>query len=75
MEKWAQHRTTDWADDNVPLWGSSAIKVLVWADPDDKARWLTAGAEGVLRGIGADTSEASDRAKSWARDAMKELGL
>ena len=75
MEKWAQHRTTDWADDNVAYWGSWAIKLTARGDPDSKARWLAAGAERVLRGIAAGTSEASDRAKEWARDAMKELGL
>ena len=75
LEKWAQHRTTDGVDDNVAQYGSFAIEYTACGDPDSKARWLAAGAEGVLRGITAGTSVASDRAKSWARDAMKELGL
>ena len=75
MEKWAQHRTTDWADDDVAQRGSWVIEYPVMGDPDSKARWLAAGAKRVLRGIAAGTSEASDRAKSWARDALKELGL
>ena len=28
MEKWAQHRADDWADDNVAQWGSEAIYYL-----------------------------------------------
>ena len=73
MEKWAQHRTTDSADDNVAKWGSRAIYWLV--TEDTRARWLAAGAERVFRGIAADTSVASADAKSWARYALKELGL
>ena len=73
MEKWAQHRTTDRADDNVAQWGSWAIYWLV--TEDTRAPWLAAGAERVLRGIAAGTSEASDRAKSDARNALNELGL
>ena len=73
LEKWAQHRTTDSADDNVAQWGSLAIYVLVTTDT--RAPWLAAGAEGVLRGIAADTSGASGEAKKWARNALKELGL
>ena len=75
MEKWAQHRTTNGADDNVAQYGSYAIEYTASGDPDSKARWLVAGAERVLRGISAGTSVASDKAKQWARDAMKELGL
>ena len=75
MEKWTQHKTTDDADDNVAAWGSWVIELTATGDPDSKARWLAAGAERVLQGITAGTSVASDRAKSWARDAMKELGL
>ena len=73
MEKWAQHRTTDDADDNVAQWGSWAIYWLV--TEDTRAPWLAAGAERVLQGITADTSVASADAKSWARYALKELGL
>ena len=75
MEKWAQHRTTDDADDNVAQYGSYAIELTAIGDPDRKARWLAAGAEGVLRGIIAGTSGASGEAKKWARNALKELGL
>ena len=73
LEKWAQHRTADGADDNVAQWGSRAIYWLVTTDT--RAPWLAAGAEGILRSIAAGTSEASDKAKSWARDALRELGL
>ena len=73
LEKWAQHRTTDWADDNVAQWGSLAICRLVTADT--RAPWLAAGAEGVLRGITADTSVASSGAKSNASSALRQLGL
>ena len=73
MEKWAQHRTTDSADDNVAEWGSWAIWYLV--TEETRAPWLAAGAEGVLRGIIADTSVATDRAKSDARNALGNLGL
>ena len=73
LEKWAQHRTTDYADDNVAWYGSWAILQLV--TEDTRASWLAAGAEGVLRGITAGTSEASDRAKTHARNALKKLGL
>ena len=75
MEKWAQHRTTDHADDNVAQYGSWAIRYLATGDPVSKARWLAAGAEGVLQGIIAGTSVASGEAKTKARDALKELGL
>ena len=74
MEKWAQHRTTeDDAEDNVARWGCWAIYRLVTADT--RAPWLAAGAEGVLRGIIADTSNASIWSKSEARDALKKLGV
>ena len=73
MEKWAQHSTTDDAEDNVAQWGSWVIYWLV--TEDTRAPWLAAGAEGVLRGITADTSVASSSAKSEARDALKKLGL
>ena len=75
MEKWAQHRTTDWADDNVAQSGSVAINLLVTLGTNTRPPWLAAGAEGVLRGIIADTSEASGEAKSWARNALEKLGL
>ena len=68
LEKWAQHRTTGSADDNVAQRGSFAIRCLV--TEDNRAPWLAAGAERVLRGIAAGTSEPSDR----ARKALKELG-
>ena len=73
MEKWAQHRTTDSADDNVAEWGSWAIWYLV--TEETRAPWLAAGAEGVLRGIAVGTSGASGRAKIEARLALSELGL
>ena len=73
MEKWALHMTTDYADDNGAMWGSWAIYWLV--TEDTRAPWLAAGAEGVLRGIAADTSGASGEAKNAARKALKELGL
>ena len=73
LEKWAQHRTTDHADDNGARYGSHAIYMLV--TEEIRAPWLAAGAERVLRGITAGTSGASGRAKSWARDALKELSL
>ena len=73
MEKWAQHRTTDDADDNVAYYGSLVIYWLV--TKETRAPWLAAGAERVLRGIIADTSGASGEAKKWARNALKELGL
>ena len=73
MEKWAQHRTTDYADDNVAEWGSWAIYNLV--TKYNRAPWLAAGAERVLRGIAADTSGASGLAKSEARSALKRLGM
>ena len=73
LEKWAQHRTTDYAEDNVAYSGSLAIWDLV--SKDTRAPWLAAGAERVLRGIAADTSGASGKAKSNARDALKHLGL
>ena len=73
LEKWAQHRTTDHADDNVAQWGSYAINWL--ATEDTRAPWLAAGAEGVLRGITAGTSGASGNAKIWARKALKDMGL
>ena len=73
LEKLAQHRTTDGADDNVAQCGSLAIYYL--ATEDTRAPWLAAGAERVLRGIAADTSGASGGAKSEARDALKKLGL
>ena len=79
LEKWAQHRTTDdadqlpWFDDDVAYWGSRAIFWLVTRDT--RAPWLAAGAEGVLRGIAADTSGTSNWAKGEARDALKQLGL
>ena len=73
MEKWAQHRTTDMADDDVAHWGSWVINWLV--TKETRAPWLAAGAERVLRGIAADTSNASSRAKSAARSALKHLGL
>ena len=77
MEKWAQHRTGDNADDNVAQYGSWAIRWLTEGDPDSRARLLAAGAERVLRGITKeDTSAASRGAKSNARDALKYgLGL
>ena len=80
LEKWAQHRTTDDADDNVARWGSQAIYWLVMKDPwlvmkDIRAPWLAAGAERVLREIVARSSAASGEAKSEARDALKQLGL
>ena len=73
LEKWAQHRTTNSADDNVAHWGSWAIYYLV----TEKTRscWLAADADIVLRDIAADTSVASSMAKSHARNALKELGL
>jgi hypothetical protein len=73
LEKWAQHRTTDDADENVARYGSWVIYLLVTTDT--RAPWLAAGAERVLQGITAGTSVASGQAKEWARDAMKELGL
>ena len=74
LEKWAQHRSTDWADDNVAQYGSEAIWWLV--PKDTRAPWLAAGAEGVLRGIAAGTSNASKTAKILARSALKDgLGL
>ena len=73
MEKWAQHRTTDDADDNVAHYGSSAIHLL--ATEDTRAPWLAADAERILRGIAADTNGASGDAKSEARYALKKLGL
>ena len=73
MDKWAQHRTTDYADDNVAGWGSRAIYWLV--TEETRAPWLAAGAERVLRGIAAGTSKASDSAKSEARSALNTLGL
>ena len=73
LAKWAQHRTTDDADDNVAQYGSSAIYFL--ETKETRAPWLAAGAERVLRGIAADTSGASGKAKSDARNALKELGL
>ena len=73
MEKWAQHRTTDWADDNVAKYGSLAINWL--ATEDTRAPWLAADAERILRGIAADTNGASGDAKSEARYALKKLGL
>ena len=76
LEKWAQHRTTDDADDNAPLYGSRAIYWLTKADPDTSPRWLAAGARGVLRGItAADSSLASTVAKNEALSALRELGL
>ena len=73
MKKWAQHRTTDSADDNVAMWGCYAIRLLV--TEETRAPWLAAGAERVLRGIATGTSEASDSAKSWARNALEKFGL
>ena len=74
LEKWARHRTTDDAEDNVAQWGSFVIEKLV--TEDTRARWLAAGAEGVLRGIAAGTSNASKTAKILARSALKDgLGL
>ena len=74
LEKWAQHRTTDDADDNVAQWGSWTIGLL--ATKETRPFWLAAGAEGVFRGIvAADTSVASRKAKSFARYARGELGL
>ena len=73
MKKWAQHRTTNGADDNVAQYGSWVIWLLV--TEDTRAPWLAAGAEGVLQGIIAGTSVASGEAKTKARDALKELGL
>ena len=77
LEKWAQHRTCDDADDNVAQYGSKAIEMLASGDPDSRARWLAAGAEGVLRSIAAeDTSDASSEARRYAREALKDgLGL
>ena len=77
LQRWAQHRTTDDADDNATYWGSWAIYYLVTGDPDSKARLLSAGAEGVLRAIASeDTSAASTKAKQIARIVLKEnLGL
>ena len=76
LEKWAQHRTTDHADDNVAQWGSIVIQYTARGDPDSKARWLAAGAEGVLRGIVTSESAASMTAKSWTTDTLKNgLGL
>ena len=75
LEKWAQHRTTDDAEDNVAQWGSLAIRLLNRADPVSNARWLDAGAGGVLRGIAAaDMSVASTAAKNEARYALIEIG-
>ena len=73
MEKWAQHRTTDMADDNVAYWGCYAIYYL--ARGDTRAPWLAAGAEGVLRGIIADTSGASVMDKHVAICALIALDL
>ena len=73
MEKWAQHRTAEGADDNVAQWGSIVIFWLVTSDT--RAPWLAAGAERVLRGIIAGTSEASDGAKISARYALEALDL
>ena len=73
LEKWAQHRAIDSSDDNVAGLGSEAINRLV--TNDTRAPWLAAGAEGVLRGITAGTSEASDSAKRWARSALNKLRL
>ena len=73
LEKWAQHRTADDADDNVAQLGSDAIYWLV--TEATRAPWLAAGAERVLRGIATDTSGASGEAKSEARDALEKLGV
>ena len=67
LEKWALHRAADHADDNVALSGSFTIYLLASEDNESRARWLTAGAEGVLRGIAA----ADNSAKSTARAALK----
>ena len=72
LEKWAQHRTADDADDNVAQWGSDAIYWLV--TEATRAPWLAAGAERVLRGIATGTSVASGEAKRGARNALKEFG-
>ena len=71
LEKWAQHRTTDDADDNVAEWGSGAIRLL--ATIDTRPLWLVA--EGVLRGIAAGTSAASYWARKNAREALTKLGM
>ena len=60
LEKWAQHRAADYADDNVAQWGSFVILWLV--TEDTRAPWLAASAERVLRGIAADMSGASGEA-------------
>ena len=73
VKKWAQHMTTDDDDDNVANWGSWAIYLLVTRNT--RAPWLAAGAEGVLRGIIADTSGASADAKNEASGVLKKLGL
>ena len=73
MQKWSQHRTTNFADDNVARLGSLAIRGLV--TEDTRPPWLAAGAEGVLRGIIAGTSEASGEAKIHVRYALSALNL
>ena len=74
MGRWAQQRAVDDADD-VAEWGAIAIRHLASEDPD-KARWLAAGAEEVLRGVAATASEASGIAKSNARYTLRNgLGL
>ena len=75
LGQWARRRAANDADDNVAQWGSWAIEMLAWGYRNRKACWLDAGAEGVLRGIAADTSDASSSAKSYGRDALKALGL
>ena len=67
MERWAQHRAADNADE-VDKWGCLVIERLASGDPNSKDSWLAAGAEGVLRCIAAkDTTE---KARLRARSAL-----
>ena len=85
LEKLAQHRTTDDADDNVAQWGSGVINYMVtednvaqhgsWAINYTRAPWLAAGADRVLWGITAGTSGPSRGAKSNARNALSALDV
>ena len=69
MGKWAQHRPAS-EDEDVAFGGASIISML--ATEENRASWLDAGAENILRTIIADKS-ASPIAQDCASDAIEQL--
>ena len=72
MEKWAEHRATDCADDNVVYWGSQVIWFSAVCDESTGSKFLAAGAEKVLGSIIGPSGETTE-STIWAASALKKL--